>query len=123
VGHPRALVALSGDVVCGDPPPDRAAWDVAVGTGGETVPVTGAAISTSGDTEQFLDAGGVRYSHVVDPRTGLALTTSAWVTVVAPDGATADALATAVSVLGDEGAGRALVSKFPGARLLRFRRL
>jgi FAD:protein FMN transferase len=121
-GLPRALVALSGDVVCGDPPPGREAWDVAIGAGGETVPLARAAISTSGDAEQFVQIGGVRYSHVVDPRTGLGLTGSAWVTVSAPDGATADALATAVSVLKDEAAGQALVAKFPGARLLRFRR-
>jgi thiamine biosynthesis lipoprotein len=119
-GLPRALVSLAGDVVCGDPPPGRDGWDVAIGAGGETVPLARAAISTSGDAEQFVEIGGVRHSHVVDPRTGLALTGSSWVTVTAPDGAVADALSTAASVLGDEAAARALVAKFGGARLVRF---
>jgi FAD:protein FMN transferase len=121
-GLPRALVAIAGDVVCGDPPPGREGWDVAIGKSGETVGVRRAAISTSGDAEQFMDFGGVRHSHIVDPRTGRALTGSAEVTVIAADGATADALATAVCVMGDEAEGRKLVGRFPDARLVRFRK-
>jgi thiamine biosynthesis lipoprotein len=44
----------------------------------------------------------VRYSHIIDPRTGLGLTGRSSVTVVAPNGITSDSLATAVSVLGPE---------------------
>ena len=120
-GFRQVLVALAGDVVCGEAPPGRAGWDVALGAGGVTVPLARSAISTSGDVEQFLEIGGVRYSHVVDPRTGIGLVRSAEVTVSALDGATSDALATAVCVLADEEAGRALVAKFPGAKLVRFR--
>jgi thiamine biosynthesis lipoprotein len=58
------------------------------------------AISTSGDAEQFVEIGGVRYSHIVDPQTGLGLRDRLTATVIAPTGARADALATAVSVLG-----------------------
>jgi FAD:protein FMN transferase len=120
-GYPHALVAIAGDVAAGEPPPDRPGWEVSIGRdGGKSVLVTGA-ISTSGDAEQFVEVGGVRYSHIVDPRTGLGLTGSAWVTVKASDGATADALATAVSVLGKE-KGRALVRRFPGAELVAFRK-
>jgi len=61
-----------------------------------------AAISTSGDSEQHAEIGGVRYSHVVDPRTGIALTGRRSVTVVARRGTLSDALATAASVLGPE---------------------
>jgi thiamine biosynthesis lipoprotein len=114
-GLTRVLVALAGDVVCGDPPPGRSSWTVAIGSGGGSLALANAAVSTSGDTEQFVEIGGVRYSHVVDPRTGIGLTESCWVTIVAPDGATADALATAASVLGEE-RGREVVSRFPGTR-------
>jgi thiamine biosynthesis lipoprotein len=69
----------------------------------------------SGDTEQFVEIGGVRYSHVVDPRTGLGLTSGIAVTVIAPDATTSDALATAASVLGAE-RGVRLVERFPGCR-------
>jgi thiamine biosynthesis lipoprotein len=61
-----------------------------------------AAVSTSGDTEQFRDIGGVRYSHIIDPKTGLGLTSAIAVTVVARRGLEADPIATAVSVMGEE---------------------
>ena len=75
--------------------------------------VTHRAVSTSGDTEQFAEIGGRRYSHVVDPRTGRALTSRIQVTVTAADGLTADPLSTAVSVLG-EAEGRRLLRRYPG---------
>jgi thiamine biosynthesis lipoprotein len=119
LGYPHALVSLAGDVVAGDPPPGQAAWSVAIGKGGRTEPVANAGISTSGDAEQFVEIGGVRYSHILDPRTGLGLTGSTSATVIASDGMTADALATAACVLGEE-KGRALVNRYPGARVVAF---
>lgn len=110
-----ALVAVSGDIVAGDPPPGVPAWRVGVQPGSGELLLRNAAVSTSGDTEQFLETGGVRYSHIIDPKTGLGLTTHIAVTVVARHGIDADALATAISVLGPE-RGRALLSK-------RFRKL
>ena len=58
------------------------------------------ALSTSGASAQFVEIDGVRYSHVVDPRTGLGLTDHRTVHVRAADGATADAWATALGVIG-----------------------
>ena len=58
-----------------------------------------AAVSTSGDSEQFVEIGGVRYSHIVDPRTGLGLTGRRSVTVVAKRGAWSDPLTKLASVL------------------------
>src|SRR5262249_17425540 len=121
LGLRRSLVSIAGDVVCGDAPPGREGWEGAIGKTGEELSLARAAVSTSGDSEQFVEIGGARYSHIVDPHTGAGLTGSAWVTVTAHDGATADALATAVSVLGEE-KGRSLVGSFEGARLVVFRR-
>ncbi|MEF8797492.1 MAG: FAD:protein FMN transferase, partial [Salinivenus sp.] len=78
----------------------------AAGAQGEarTVRLRDAAVATSGDTEQFVEIDGTRYSHVVDPRTGVGLTHRLLVTVVADRGVVADGLATTVGVLGrDEG--------------------
>ena len=75
------------------------------------------AISTSGDTRQFVEIGGRRYSHIVDPKTGVGLTDHSSVTVIAPDAMTADALASTVSVLGPK-AGIALIDDTPGAAAL-----
>ncbi len=57
------------------------------------------AVATSGNRYQFVEIGGKKYSHIVNPRTGLGLTHQRNVTVIGPDGATADWLATACSVL------------------------
>lgn len=109
LGINRALVAASGDIVAGDPPPDRDAWRVGVspldaekGTPSRYLNLKHAGVSTSGDAFQFVEIEGRRYSHIVDPRTGIGLTDRMSVTVVAPNGMTSDALATAVCVMGIE---------------------
>ena len=126
-GITSALVAGSGDIVASDPPPGRPGWTIGIspleaepqtdGTLGRTVVLSNAAISTSGDAEQFVEIGGKRYSHVVDPKTGLGLTDRRSVTVIALEGALADGLDTTACVLGVE-KGLALVESFPGASAL-----
>ena len=59
-----------------------------------------AAVSTSGDAEQFVVIGDQRYSHIVDPRTGVGLTERWQVSIIARHATQSDAFATAVSVLG-----------------------
>jgi thiamine biosynthesis lipoprotein len=59
-------------------------------------------VATSGGSEQYVEIGGVRYSHIIDPRTGLGVTGRHLVTVIADDAALADAAATALSVLGPD---------------------
>jgi thiamine biosynthesis lipoprotein len=70
------------------------------------------AMSTSGDTEQHLDVKGQRYSHIVDPATGLGLTQRIAITVLAKHGIDADGAATAASVLGIE-RGRLFIESHP----------
>lgn len=96
------LLDLGGDLILGDPPPDELGWKVRLETTGELLTLSRMAIATSGDTEQFVEIDGKRFSHLVNPRTGLGLTHRLQVTVLAPDGTSADALASAVSVLGRE---------------------
>ena len=68
------------------------------------LPLRDASIDTSGNYRQFTEIDGKRYSHIIDPRTGKSIEALPSVTVVGPDGATCDALATAVGVLGvDDG--------------------
>ena len=97
-GVTSAMVAISGDIVVGDAPPDKPGWRVQVL--GHTVTLANAAVSTSGDEFQFIELGGIRYSHIVDPRSGMALRNSRPVGVVARKGIEADSIATAVSVAG-----------------------
>jgi len=121
-GVTRAMVDASGDIAVSGPPPDGAAWSIEVaalagrdGSGERgVVELVNAAVTTSGDAFQAVEIDGVRYSHIVDPRTGLGVPGPAAVTVIAPDCTTADAVATAANVMGPE-AGLGLVEAVPGA--------
>jgi len=107
-GIRSAMVAVSGDLAFSDPPPGRRGWKI--DAGGAVRELSNAAVSTSGPAEQHLG----QYSHIVDPTTGMGLTDSVTVTVIAPHCIDADGLATAVSVLGEE-RGMALIRTRPGA--------
>lgn len=103
LGITSALVDLGGDLRASAPPPGREGWTVVVDDGSNepyTIRLANGAVATSGDREQHVDIDGKRFSHIVDPRTGLALTTLASATVLASTGAEADALASAACVLG-----------------------
>jgi FAD:protein FMN transferase len=119
-GIESAMIDASGDIGVSGPPLGRTAWRIGVapnepeGPPSRYVDLVNAAITTSGDAFQFVEIGGVRYSHIIDPKTGLGLTTQTSVTVIAPDCIAADSLATAVSVLGLE-KGFELIDKTSGA--------
>jgi thiamine biosynthesis lipoprotein len=118
-GIDSAMVDASGDVGVSGPPPGTAGWRIRVDAvpgadDGETVLLADAAVTTSGDARQFVEIEGRRYSHVVDPRSGIGIDGPAAVTVIAADCTTADALATAASVLGPD-AGPKVVARVPGA--------
>jgi FAD:protein FMN transferase len=99
-----ALVAAGGDITVSGAPPGADGWKV------EIAPLPGskekrvlllkdAAVSTSGDAEQFVVIDGVRYSHIVDPNTGIGLTGQRSVTVIARRGIDADSLTKMASIL------------------------
>ncbi|HEV3121425.1 MAG TPA: FAD:protein FMN transferase [Isosphaeraceae bacterium] len=123
-GVSRALVAGAGDIVTSGPPPGASGWSIGIAPleAPSSAPARflllhDAAVSTSGDAERFVEIDGKRYSHIVDPQTGLGLVDRISVTVVAPRGETADYLDTAVCVLGPE-KGLALVDATEGAAAL-----
>ncbi len=101
-----ALLEAGGDIVVGAPPPGKSGWQVKIPGAPATSDVQiiannlkHAAIATSGDTEQFVEIEGTRYSHIVDPRTGFGSTSQKLATVIAPNGMTADKLATTLTIL------------------------
>ncbi len=111
-GLASALVAISGDLALGDPPPGAEGWKISAA--GQTLTLRNTAVSTSGDREQHFEARNRRYSHILDPHTGRGLTNSLEVTVVAAEGIDADSLATAIRILGP-GRGRALAKRHKAA--------
>ena len=123
-GISSALVAASGDIAASDPPPGKPGWRVGLEWPHSAYPdrpqvlwLENAAVSTSGDTEQFVEIGGIRYSHIIDARTLRALTRRVTVSVIARHGLDADPLATTLSIL-DAQAGLALLERYPGSAAL-----
>jgi FAD:protein FMN transferase len=117
-GVRSAMLESGGDILVSDPPPGRSAWKIEVANPGVGVEkkvfeVKNRAIATSGDTEQFVEIAGRRYSHVVDPKTGIGLTSRTAATVIAPTGILGDSLATAMCVLGKT-KGERLAKKYRG---------
>lgn len=123
IGINRALVNVSGEILGWDPPPDSDAWTVGIAPLEPNQPpshfvrLVHNAVATSGDAWQFAVINGRRYSHVLDPHTGIGLTVHCGVSVVAPTAMAADALSTAVGVLGVE-RGLALIEKMPDTAAL-----
>ena len=125
-GVTSALIDLSGDIAVSDAPPGRTGWNIDLDDPWHTkLELANAAVTTSGDRFQHMDVaadggtttaadGGTttRRSHIIDPATGEPLTTRVEVVVVARTGVEADALATALSVMGPE-RGLALLAKLP----------
>ena len=112
-----ALVAASGDLAIGDAPPGTRGWRVGIGLPDRSdnklarqLLLANAAVSTSGDTEQFVELDGVRYSHILDPHTGVGLTNRVQASIIARHATDTDALATTVCVLGPK-AGLKLVDR------------
>jgi thiamine biosynthesis lipoprotein len=127
LGIDRALVEGGGDVAVSDPPPGKTGWrfelsslDVSNAPPIRFLSLKRVAISTSGDLYQRLEIEGKRYSHIVDPHTGIGLTDHSLVNVIAPDSITADSLTKVVSVLGPE-KGLLFIEQVPevAARILR----
>lgn len=116
-GYPSAMFEAGGDMVFGDPPPGATGWPVEVpGTGLPRFEVANGALSVSGDTMQFAEIAGRRYSHVIDPATGYGLTNHLMCVVKAGHGLLSDPLSTAGTLM-PEAAFRALLKeRYPEVR-------
>ncbi len=105
LGFPYSLVDAGGDMAAGKVPPQFDGWKIAINLPGteelmnQQLSLQNRAVATSGDLYQFMELNGIRYSHIIDPATGYALTQARNVTVIAGKGSDADWLATACSIL------------------------
>lgn len=104
-----ALINGGGDIAVGNAPPEKSAWDIQIdwiNSKGEndtiTIPLKNTFIATSGDLFQYVEIDDTRYSHIIDPSTGLGTTFQSRVTVTGPGGMQADAYASALSILPPE---------------------
>jgi len=105
-GVTRALFNFGGQVLALDAPPGTAGWLVDVADpsdrarGARTLTLVRASLSVTGNAERAIEAGGRRRGHVIDPRTGDPVDRNAALAVIAPTATAADALSTALFVLG-----------------------
>jgi len=104
-----AQVQAGGDMSLGDAPPGLPGWPIHVadfpkddGGVGLAFWHANGGVSVSGDAFRFVEIAGVRYSHVVDPRTGLGVTGSRYCCVKGPSAFATDPAATIGCILSDE---------------------
>jgi thiamine biosynthesis lipoprotein len=124
LGVRSALVAVSGDLAFSEAPPGQRGWRIGIDTADApdvrvpgVLELTNGAVSTSGSSEQYVNIDGRRYSHIIDPSSGMGLADDITVTVIARQGLDSDGLDTAVSVLG-AARGLALIESRPDAAAL-----
>ncbi len=104
----NVLVNLSGNMYAMGHPRDKDAWRIAIRHPRQKESLLGVlelqeeSIATSGDYEKFFIHDGKKYSHIINPHTGYPVLGIASVTIVAKTAMEADALSTAVFVLGPE---------------------
>ena len=115
-GVKAALIEMGGDLVLGDAPPNTEGWSVQIPNAEKTVFLKSCAVSSSGDTEQFIEINGKRYSHVVDTRSGYGLSERVQATIIARDGFTTDPLSTALTLLNEKGRDK-LNRAYPGTQV------
>lgn len=122
-GIDHALVDGGGDLLAAGAPPGEPGWRILLKTAGKegalrdsVVLLRDGALASSGDTYRYLEWEGRRYSHIVDPRSGLGVDHRALISVRCPSCTTADALASALSVIGPAGEWRALLRRYPDCR-------
>ncbi|WP_431209262.1 FAD:protein FMN transferase [Puia sp. P3] len=127
MGVASGVVNASGDLAAWGYQPDGKPWTVGIvnpGAAGQIfswLSVTDMALATSGNYEKYITIDGKRYSHTINPKTGLPVTGIRSVTIFCPNAEIADAMATPVMVMG-VGAGLDMVNQGAGRRGDTYRR-
>lgn len=107
-GVSAGIINASGDMNTWGKQPNGDFWKVAItnpmnkNKAFALIPITEGAVVTSGDYEKYVSFNGVRYTHIIDPRTGYPASGIISATVFAPKAELADALATSIFVMGIE---------------------
>jgi len=117
-GVRAGVINASGDLTAWGLQPDGTPWRVGMPDPRDPsrilrwLPVDNAAVATSGNYEQYFEIDGIRYSHNIDPRTGIPVRGIKSVSIISPSAELSDALATAVTVMGTA-AGLHLIDQLP----------
>jgi len=105
-GIEHGVVNAGGDLITWGTQHDGKPWQIAVTDPKDKLnnlgwlDISDMAVVTSGNYEKFVEFNGRRYSHIINPKTGYPACGTSSVTVICPDAELADALATAIFILG-----------------------
>jgi FAD:protein FMN transferase len=105
-GVKSGVVNASGDLTTWGNQPNGKQWTIGIADPNHknktfsSLNISNMAVATSGDYEKFIMIDGKRYSHTINPKTGLPITGIKSVTIIAPNAELADSLATPVTVMG-----------------------
>jgi thiamine biosynthesis lipoprotein len=108
MGIKNGVVNASGDLICWGAQADGNPWKTAIANPKDKTKTIGwlnisdHAVVTSGNYEKYVEFDGIRYSHIINPRTGMPARSLKSVTIICPDAEIADALATSVFILGEK---------------------
>lgn len=117
-GIQAGIINGSGDMSTWGKQPNGKPWKIGITNPFDTeklvtvVPINNGAVTTSGSYEKFVVFDGKRYSHIINPATGMPATGLCSVTVFGPNAETANGLSTSLMVLGKK-AGLDLLNKYP----------
>ena len=123
MGVKGGLINASGDIALWGKPPGKKSWSIGISDPEKPYKITRklrmkeGAVATSGNYQKYVMFNGVRYSHIMDPRTGYPATELASVTVIGPMAEFANALSTSVMVLGVK-KGLKLMERYPQYRFV-----
>jgi thiamine biosynthesis lipoprotein len=105
-GIESCVINASGDLTAWGHRDDGSPWKIGIADPANPkeilfwIPIRNSSVATSGDYEQYLEYGGERYSHTIDPKTGKPVKGIKSVTIISPSAELSDALATAVFTMG-----------------------
>lgn len=105
-GITSGIVNAAGDLITWGNQPDGKPWTIAIADPDQkmkpfsTLNISNMAIATSGNYEKYAVIDGKKYSHTIDPKTGLPVSGVKSVSVICPSAELADAMATPVTVMG-----------------------
>lgn len=105
-GVESGIVNAAGDLTTWGLQPDGKPWTIGIADPENVhhpfsyMNITDMAVATSGNYEKFILVGGKKYSHTIDPKTGLPVQGIKSVTIISPNAEIADAMATPVMVMG-----------------------
>lgn len=121
IGVKSGMVDASGDIATWGKPLNAKTWNIGIRNPfkhrkiTKVIQLKNAAVATSGSYEKFAEIDGLRYSHIINPKTGMPATGLSSVTIYGPSCEFANALSTSIMVLGKK-KGKKLVKKFPNYR-------